>query len=205
MMKNILHAFAFLGLFGTAVTSFATTHTITQEGLTFAPIQLNVEVGDVVVFQWTSGQHTTTSAVVPAGADSWDAPLNMSSPTFEYTVEAAGVYAYVCTPHVGAGMVGGFTAVLPNNVASHVPANLSVSAGTSSQGQLFVQLQNAMTDMAKLTLVDITGRIVATLYEGPIGDAEFAVRHDVSTLQRGIYFVRFDEGARVVTRKVLLQ
>ena len=188
-----------------SVSASAITHTITQQGLSFAPEQLTVEVGDVILFQWTSGSHTTTSSSVPAGADTWDALLTPGMQTFEYTVTTEGAYEYVCTPHALAGMDGVFTAVLPSNTRTQVAANLSVNAGTSANGQLFVELNNATTDMATVTLVDITGRNVATLHHGAIADADFTIRHDIAAIQRGIYFVRFQEGARVVTRKVLVQ
>ena len=51
----------------------------------------------------------------------------------------------------------------------------------------------------------ITGREVATLHQGVIASDDFVIRQDVSSFQRGIYFVRFQEGARVSTRKVLVQ
>ena len=185
--------------------ALATTYTVTQQGLTFSPNQLTVEVGDIVLFQWTSGNHTTTSASVPPGAATWDALLTSSMQTFEYTVTVEGIYGYVCTPHALAGMVGGFMAVLPSSAKTQVQANFTMSAGTSANGNLFVTLENAMTDMATVTLVDITGRNAMTLHHGAISDATFTIRQDVAVLQRGIYFVRFDEGARVVTRKVLIQ
>jgi hypothetical protein len=54
-------------------------------------------------------------------------------------------------------------------------------------------------------MLDITGREVATLHQGVIASDDFVIRQDVSSFQRGIYFVRFQEGARVSTRKVLVQ
>jgi plastocyanin len=204
-MKYTLRFFLFMSVTSVAMQLAATTHVITQEGFTFAPTALTVEVGDIVQFQWTSGVHTTTSGIIPAGATAWDAPLTSAEPMFEYTVAVEGLYAYVCTPHALSGMVGAFTAVLPNNTRSQAPANLSIAAGTSANGQLFVHLDNAMSDMAMITLVDITGRQAAVLHQGAISDATFTVRQDVTTLPRGVYFVRFEEGARVVTRKVLIQ
>ena len=172
----------------------ATTYTVTQQGLTFSPNQLPVEVGGIVL-----------SATVPPGAATWDALLTSSMQTFEYTVTVEGIYGYVCTPHALAGMVGGFMAVLPSSAKTQVQANFTMSAGTSANGNLFVTLENATSDMATVTLVDITGRNAMTLHHGAISDATFTIRQEVAVLQRGIYFVRFDEGARVVTRKVLIQ
>ena len=74
------------------LSASAITHTITQQGLAFSPQELTVEVGDVILFQWTSGNHTTTSMTVPAGADTWDALLTSSMQTFEYSVTTEGVY-----------------------------------------------------------------------------------------------------------------
>jgi len=204
-MKYTLHFIMFLSVAVLGLSASATTHTITQQSLTFSPSQLTVEVGDVILFQWTSGNHTTTSATVPPGAATWDELLTASMPTYEYTVTVEGIYGYVCTPHALAGMVGGFMAVLPSSARTQVPANLSMTAGTSANGQLFVTLENATTDMATVTLVDITGRNAMTLHHGAISDATYTIRQDIAMIQRGIYFVRFDEGARVVTRKVLIQ
>jgi plastocyanin len=202
-MNKIYSVFvAFFIMLG--VSAFATTHVITQESLTFNPNALSVEVGDIVQFQWTSGSHTTTSITVPAGASSWDALLNSGNPLVEYTVTTAGTYAYVCTPHAQMGMVGGFVAVLPNRVAnlsSHADMNVSVQDG----GQLRVKLTGASSGFASIGLLDIMGRNVAMIHQGGISSDDFTVRYDVSSLQRGIYFVRFQEGAFVTTRKVLIQ
>jgi hypothetical protein len=54
-------------------------------------------------------------------------------------------------------------------------------------------------------MLDITGREVAILHQGVIASDDFTIRQDVASFQRGIYFVRFQEGSRVSTRKVLVQ
>lgn len=201
-MKKIYAAFVLFFMLGMGAQ--ATVHVVTQQSLTFNPNALSVEVGDVVQFVWTSGNHTTTSVTVPSGAAAWDAPLTSGNPLVEYTVSVAGTYAYVCTPHAGLGMVGGFVAVLPNRVAnlsSEADMNVAVLDG----GQLRVKLTGASCDYAMIGLLDIMGRNVAMIHQGGISANEFTVRYDVSTLQRGIYFVRYQEGAYVTTRKVLIQ
>ncbi|MFM7725491.1 MAG: plastocyanin/azurin family copper-binding protein, partial [Flavobacteriales bacterium] len=184
--------------------AFATTHVITQESFTFNPNALSVEVGDIVQFVWTSGSHTTTSLTVPAGAASWDAALTSANPLVEYTVTTAGTYAYVCTPHAAMGMVGGFVAVLPNRVAN-LTSNADMNVSMQDGGQLRVKLTGASCGFASIGLLDIMGRNVAMIHQGGISSDDFVVRYDVSSLQRGIYFVRFQEGAFVTTRKVLIQ
>jgi hypothetical protein len=76
---------------------------------------------------------------------------------------------------------------------------------TSASGNLTVRVLNASGDKATVTMLDITGREVATLHQGVIASDDFTIRQDVSVFHRGIYFVRFQEGARVSTRKVLVQ
>jgi len=91
-------------------SAYSITHVVTQTGFTFNPQSLEVEVGDIINWVWTGGNHNTTSISVPSGADTWASPLNSGNPQFQYEVTVAGTYAYVCTFHSGSGMTGGFVA-----------------------------------------------------------------------------------------------
>lgn len=110
-MKKIYALVLTVALSFAAVSLYSITHVVTQQGNSFSPNTLEVEVGDVVRWVWTGGSHTTTSVSVPSGASPWNSPLNSSNTQFEYTVAVAGNYGYVCTPHAQMGMVGGFVAV----------------------------------------------------------------------------------------------
>ncbi|HEV2832890.1 MAG TPA: T9SS type A sorting domain-containing protein [Hanamia sp.] len=109
-MKNILLSllcFAFL-------TSHATTWDVTVSNNQFSPASLNVAVGDVIHWVWSQGFHTTTSVGIPAGASSWDSPIDAGNISFNYTVTQPGTYSYQCDFHAPF-MVASFTAtsVLP--------------------------------------------------------------------------------------------
>lgn len=197
--------FAFTLLFCAAFQSAnADTVTITQDGNSFAPLTLSVNVGDVIHFVWTNGSHNTTSVSVPAGADTWAAPLNMQNPTFDYTVEVAGIYAYVCTFHNGMG--GGFQANSPNNIAPVLALSPEFSAGIeSSTKTLFVNIENYSPVVTTIRLIDITGKEVAVLLNSEINLGEQSYRFNLSDRSRGMYFVRLEQAGRVVTRKVMLQ
>jgi plastocyanin len=195
----------FLTLFGcfTFIQSQADTVTITQSGNSFAPLTLQVNVGDVIHFVWTGGTHNTTSAVVPEGAESWAAPLTMSSPTFDYTVEVPGIYAYTCTFHIGMG--GGFQASAPSNIAPVIAAAPEFTAGIEGFSKtLFVNIENHHAALTTIRLIDITGREVEVLLNAQVGLGEQIFRYDLSARQRGMYFVRLEQAGRVVTRKVML-
>lgn len=182
----------------------ATIHVINQSGTTFSPADLTVSVGDTVRFQWNNGSHNTVSTSVPSGAASWNSPLNSGTTSYEYEVMVAGDYAYECTFHNG--QVGSFTAIeVVNSVQVSRQAAVEMNVRTTSGGILLVHVLNASGDRSTITMLDITGREVATLYQGVIASDDYTIRQDVTAFQRGIYFVRFQEGGRVSTRKVLVQ
>ena len=112
--------------------SYAVTHIINVGNFYFSPSSLNVNVGDIIRWEWVEGSHTTTSGIIPAGADDWDEIINTSNQDFEYDVDFAGVYNYVCTPHAGMGQVGTFTAAAAAPTLSVTPSNQNVPA---AQGQ----------------------------------------------------------------------
>jgi plastocyanin len=112
--------------------SYAVTHIINVGNFYFSPSSLNVNVGDIIRWEWVEGSHTTTSGIIPAGADDWDEIINTSNQDFEYDVDFAGVYNYVCTPHAGMGQVGTLTAAAAAPTLSVTPSNQNVPA---AQGQ----------------------------------------------------------------------
>ncbi len=111
-MKKVLFVIIFLHVF---FSLSATEFTVQVSNFQFTPSALTISLGDVVKFVWVNGSHTTTSATIPAGAASWDKPMNSGSTVFNYTPTVLGLYNYVCTPHEAFGMIGTITveAVVP--------------------------------------------------------------------------------------------
>lgn len=105
---------------------YATTWTVNVSDFQFQPATLNVVVGDVIKWVWTSGStfHTTTSLTVPIGANAWDNPLDGGNLTYSYTVTTAGSYTYQCDFHPLL-MQGSFTAssVSPVTLSSFYVVN----------------------------------------------------------------------------------
>lgn len=128
MKTNIRILFSFLLILGLGFHSetYAVKHIVHVGNFYFNPSSLNVSVGDTVRWQWDAGSHTTTSGVIPAGANNWDENINSSSQNFEYPVQVAGLYNYVCTPHASMGMIGTFTASGASPSLSVTPANQNV-------------------------------------------------------------------------------
>ncbi len=81
---------------------------ITVSNFQFNPATITANIGDTLEWDYVGGFHTTTSLSVPAGAASWDAPMNAAGDTFQYVLKIAGTYNYDCTIHP-AQMIGTIT------------------------------------------------------------------------------------------------
>ncbi len=130
-MKKQLLSFLFLTLLLTILLPFnalATKRVINVQNFSFSPSNINnVQIGDTIRWVWVNGVHTTTSSSIPAGAASWDSPITSTVTSFEYLVEVAGTFSYVCTPHAGGGMTGTFT-VVGGATLNVSPSNRNVPA-----------------------------------------------------------------------------
>ena len=132
MKKSLFFLSIFLIL---SVVCSATRHIVQVSNFQFSPSSMNVFVGDTVRFTWVSGGHTTTcdpgansGTSLPAGAATWNSPMNNGTTTYDYAVTVSGTYNYVCLPHAP-NMAGSFVA------QQNLPLKLSsfnlVSAGSA--------------------------------------------------------------------------
>ena len=96
--------------------SKGTIHTIGVWGgyYEFVPASITIQLGDTIEWEPYFGMlptmlHTITSDNIPVGAASFDQVWQMPADTFfQYIPQVAGLYQYVCTPHLP-GMIGEFT------------------------------------------------------------------------------------------------
>ena len=114
-MKKLLLVAAVL--LSTMSGSFAATWRVNVFDFAFTPNTLNVAVGDVIIWRWQSGDHTTTSLTVPPGARPWDRLIDSTNRTFRYRVRVAGTYTYDCSFH--SQMQGTINATPANPAATH--------------------------------------------------------------------------------------
>ncbi|MEP6684001.1 MAG: T9SS type A sorting domain-containing protein [Parafilimonas sp.] len=119
-MKRILSAITICILFTMKAYSF--TQIVTVQNHVFTPSNFTINLGDTIKWTWLNGSHTTTSLTIPAGAATWDHPINSSSTSFTYVPSKPGAYNYKCTPHFAMGMQGSFTVVCAQ-------ATVQISAG----------------------------------------------------------------------------
>jgi len=69
--------------------------------MVFSPRAVNANVGDKIVWVWTSSGHTTTSGdsstATPDGK--WDSGFGVTGQGFTWRVTGAGTFRYYCSPH----------------------------------------------------------------------------------------------------------
>jgi plastocyanin len=114
------------------LSSFNSKGTIHQIGVwggyyQFVPGSITIQLGDTIEWEPFFGLlpmmlHTITSNNIPLGAVSFDQEWQMPADTFfQYIPQVAGLYEYVCTPHIPNGMIGEFTVTNVSNTQTYVP------------------------------------------------------------------------------------
>ena len=168
-----------LAIFLLGGTVMAVKHTVLVGNFYFNPSNIsNVQVGDTIRWQWVEGSHTTTSTTIPAGAATWDSPMNSGNQVFEYKVTEAGTYNYHCTPHA-AIQQGSFTAVGSTPTLLVTPSNQNVGAAAGST-QFSVTFNSAWTAESDASWCTVTpsgsgnGTITATYAENPAANMRIA-------------------------------
>jgi len=178
--------------------------------MVFTPASISVAVGDTVKWQWINGTHTTTSASVPAGALTWNAPLDTLHPGFFYVVSHQGTYNYYCIYHQIYGMTGMITAnptgVKP--IGNSVPGNYSLQQNFPNPFNPTTNIRFDLPRDTKVSLViyDVRGRQVAELVNSRLNAGSYNVDWDASNFPSAIYFYSLTaDNFRAVKKLVLVK
>jgi plastocyanin len=180
----------------------ATTWTVNVANNVFQNNPTNVMVGDVIHWVWFEGSHTTTSTSVPSGANTWDAMINSSNTTFDYTVTTPGTYAYHCSFHPG--MTGSFVAT---SISTTVSPTLFENAFEVSMDANSVTASYNVSSLSRVTiaLYDLTGKMVKRLSSTEAGPGLHTEEFPVSDVTPGMYFVVADIGAKRNTQRIIVR
>ncbi len=96
------------------VVSAQETHLINAQARVFAPDILYIQPGDSVSWQnMTSHDTVSIEGLIPEGAQPWRGAIGEN---LGVTLTVEGVYAYVCEPHIGFGMMGVIVVGKPVNI-----------------------------------------------------------------------------------------
>jgi plastocyanin len=192
-----------LGL-GYSQDGYAKKWVVTAQEFFFSPASLlNVVVGDTIEWEWVNGMHTTTSMTIPAGAASWDHPLDSGSPIFEYPVTVVGAYAYKCTPHFSLGMIGSFDVTASSGIAEDKYAPVINISPNPFRDNVKIQYDSKTSSLKEVLVYDLTGKIVRTLpFQAQSGFT--AGTFDLQDLEKGLYLFKFiDNSDRIIIRRVI--
>jgi plastocyanin len=180
---------------------------ITVQNFSFAPVAISdVVVGDTVHWDWISGSHTTTSTSVPAGAATWDNPLNTTHTSFEYLVTVAGDYNYKCTPHaISMGMVASFTAIDPSAITdkTSVFGDLQLSPNPASESVKLI-FSPATSFKGSVRLSNLIGNTLwKSASEFNAGPNRLEI--NLANIPKGLYFIelRDNRNNRLVKRLIV--
>lgn len=208
-MKNcslsLVLFFVFLG-----ALNAQTKHIIMVSNFVFTPQDINITVGDTVEWQWLEGSHTTTSDST-TGTNSWDNPINSSSPVFSVVITSSGVHNYHCTPHQSLGMIGSITATMPTEIKEmkQLPFQFTLLQNFPNPFNPSTMIMYNLNSSAHVTLkvYNTLGNEVAVLVNEYQQSGEHMTSFDAvktSSLASGVYFYRLQAGNQVKTRKMIL-
>lgn len=183
--------FIILSIILSSFTSKATIHVVNVwdgyyrfvDAVNFSQ-DITIQLGDTV--QWLPLDfpmmvHTITSSNIPAGAAPFDQIWQAPADTFfQYVPQIAGLYEYVCTPHISNGMIGSF------NVIGGVTG---LTDGKLSENELLIY-PNPTTDIIHLNKSNFVYTYKIFTSNGKLklsGKTNETV--NVSTLANGNYFI----------------
>lgn len=178
------------------------THVITSEGNTYVPTTLIVSVGDIVQFSVGASHPTVQVSQVTWNANQ-STPLaggfSFPSGSGSFSPDAAGTLYYVCTSHIGLGMKGTITVLLPTAINDN-DLNMGKLYPVPAGDYLIYETKNTQP-VDEIKIMDLTGKPVILL-ENPVQSAE-KLRIDVSKLTKGLYIIRIISGENISVKKFL--
>ena len=219
-MKSILTVpVACLALFLAPALAGAVTHTVTQEGLTFNPATITIEVGDTVAWIWSGGSHTVTSGTDlsdPEVGLLFDQSFNSSNPTVTHTFTQVGTQDYFCRPHLSFGMTGTviITAVsgvddTPGMQTIQLRPNVPNPFNPTTRITFDLPADHVGSVAVSLRIFDLRGRLVRNLLEESVATDRRTVVWDGRNGQgmavpSGIYVYRLAAAGKTLARTMTL-
>lgn len=178
---------------------------------------IEIMLGETVAWQSLVGAHTVTS-----GADTNEAgwgtlfnvPLDAGNPTFEYTFNDAGVFPFICLPHLslnmsGAVIVQGSVGVTPLTRAAGEVGFTRGPAPNPSRGTTSFRFALSRAGQATARVYDARGRLVAELVNERLEPGSYGAVWDGrdrsgSLASPGVYFVNLALPNHRDSRRVVL-
>ncbi len=197
----MIKKFIFLLSFVSATYALnATTHTIQVWNgyFQFLPNAMTIQLGDTI--QWLpldqpTMVHTITSESIPDGAEPFDQIWQAPTDTFfQYVPQVAGLYKYVCTPHISIEMVAQFMVTDSPSAVGDANDQYQPNMIYPNPAVNLIHLKNVLDDV-DYKIVDINGKLIGI---GVTVSGEI----DITGLTSGLYFVEIIGDRREILKFV---
>lgn len=202
-MKNILLSFLLLVI---STVGFCTKWTIINSGRAFSPATITINAGDSVIFSIS-----TSHNAVEVSKATWDANGSAALPGFSTPYGGgmvlpasltSGTHYYVCTPHASSGMKA--TIIVENKTTgiaeNQLKENVSVYPNPTN-GKFHITYGDLnFSKFYGLEIYNVNGERV---YKSVITNPKSEI--DLTNQAKGIYFVKFNDGLAVLTKKIVIQ
>lgn len=211
-MKQIIRycVLAFTVFALTSTTSRATTHVIQfggSVGFVYSPSTADVAVGDTVKWVGSFSSHPLVADEFPAGAASF--ATQQTGSEFTYVIMIPGTYHYHCQFHgtsSGTGMAGSFST---DNASAPVMHSLSTQIydimPNPATKITMIDFELATAGMAKITIVSIDGKVLATPLNAYMEAGGQMINYDCSALAAGTYLVTLEANGMKVSKRVVVE
>jgi len=175
---------------------------------TFVPGTITTaNVGDTIRWVWISGVHTTTSALIPAGAAAWNSPIDAADTAFNYVITLPGTYNYTCVFHSILGMTGSFIAaavgIQPNGeiVNSY---SLSQNLPNPFNPSTVIKFSIPKSSFVTLKVYDVSGKEVKNLVNSQLSQGGYNYTMNGSDLSSGVYYYKITAGEFTEVKRMVL-
>ena len=191
MKKHILLLLGFISVL-TALDYAQTTHHVQVADFQFTPSSITgVKIGDIIQWDWVSGDHTVTNLTIPATAATFNFSMSNASTTAQYTVAVSGTYNYKCEFHAP-GMEGSFVVDAATSVSTIAINEMSIEPNPAHD-LINIKIGTLNPGTVKLSVYDLLGRVVLSKdIEHNSNDEIHSI--DISNLNAGIYLLYANTG-----------
>ena len=166
--------------------SAQTTHTVNAGSYYYTPTNLNVQVGDSVIWINDGGLHDVNGNINSITNQPYNNPVTFDSPStntagaviFAYKFTIPGTYNYDCSvgSHAANGMVGSVIVTDPSTNINTASTNYLIYPNPTSEYVYLI----GINEISYSKVYDITGKLLQSTSEKKI---------DLSSYPNGLYIV----------------
>ena len=172
---------------------------VTVKNYSFTPYNLtHVRAHDTIQWVWENGIHTTTSTSIPAGADSWDYPINQDTTSFIYIPTDNGTFFYTSTPDTARNMVGQFTVTGGNGVVEISGKTGIFISPNPFHDKVCLHFGENHNSLTSVQIYNQAGKLIRSVAVDPISTAVNQTI-EVKNLPRGLFIFNFKDDSRSIS------